>query len=223
MLLRLDAMTAQREENMNHLWQTLQTILRDYSARTEEKYGEYVELRERDNADTKNIRQNYMEIARITGEIGQLKATLEAGNLEHRIHVDQLRDYKKLLQAKQTALKRNMDAGQKIDKERMLKLVMCGTQANAVISISTFLAFTYSIQASSEARQTGGKRQDHSAAIGDLRQIGNGTRESVAIHPARASPGQTHSDRHRFQAGKIRCLRPCIRPQRFFCHRHPCR
>lgn len=133
MLLRLETMTKQREDKMNRLWQMLQSILREYSARTEEKYGEYVELRERDNADTKQIRQNYMEIARVTGEIGQLKATLEAGNFEHKIHMDQLGDYKKLLRAKQTALKQNMDAGQKVDKERMLQLVVCSTQANAVI------------------------------------------------------------------------------------------
>lgn len=138
MLLRLDAMTKQREDKMNYLWQTLQAILRDYSARTEEKFGEYVELRERDNADTKQIRQNYMEIARVTGEIGQLKATLEAGQFEHKIHMDQLRDYKKLLQTKQAVLKRNMDAGQRVDKERMLELVVCGTQANAVMPIIHF-------------------------------------------------------------------------------------
>lgn len=135
MLLRLETMTKQRDAKMNRLWQTLQSILRDYSASTEEKYTEYVELRERDNADTKQIRQNYMEIARFTGEIGQLKATLQAGNFEHKIHMDQLCDYKKLLQAKQTALKRIMDAGQKIDKERMLQLVVCGTQANTVIAV----------------------------------------------------------------------------------------
>lgn len=162
MLLRLDAMTKQREDQMNRLWQTLQYLLRDYSTRTEEKYGEYVELRERDNADTKQIRQNYMEIARVTGEIGQLKATLEAGNFEHKIHMDQLGDYKKLLQAKQTTLKRNMNAGQKVDKERMLELVMCSTQANAVISrwhlASTDLSPSHIRKCALEIRQAGRQR-----------------------------------------------------------------
>lgn len=132
MLLRLETMTKQREDQMNQLWQQLQSILRDYSSRTEEKFNEYVELRERDNADTKQIRQNYLEIARVTADVGQLRASLDASNFEHKIHMDQLRDYKKLLQARQTFLKRNMERGQKIDKERMLRLVVGGTEANAV-------------------------------------------------------------------------------------------
>lgn len=134
MLLRLETMTKQREDKMNRLWQTLQSVLRDYSAQTEERYSEYVELRERDNADTKHIHQNYMAIARVMGEIGQLKAVLEAGKSEDNIHMDQLGDYKKMLQTKQAAVKRTMDGGQKTDKEQMLQLVVCSTQANAVIS-----------------------------------------------------------------------------------------
>lgn len=152
MLLRLETMTKQREDTMNRLWQTLQSILRDYSAQTEEKYSEYVELRERDNADTKHIHRNYMEIAQVMGEIGQLKAVLEAGNFEDNIHMDQLRDYKKLLQAKQAALKRTMDGGQKTDKERMLQLVVCSTQANTVIS-AVRISFNSIIHSNSDASQ----------------------------------------------------------------------
>lgn len=174
-------MTKQREEQMNRLWQTLQSILRDYSARTEEKYNEYVELRDRDNVDTKQIRHNFMEIARVTGEIGQLKASMEAVNFEHKIHMDQLGDYKKLLQAKQTALKRNMNGGQKVDKERMLQLVVCSTQANAVnqsiirsIVVKSMILIVLLINCL-EIGQIGGERKDHSAIVSNLCKIGNGT------------------------------------------------
>lgn len=178
MLLRLETMTKQREDKMNLLWQTLQSILREYSARTGEKYSEYVELRERDNADTKQIRQNYMEIARVTGEIGQLKAALEAGNFEHKIHLDQLNDYKKLLQAKQTTLKRSMDAGQKVDKERMVELVVCSTQANTVTSILhwemlTILPIVPNLPL--EIGQIGSKGKNHSPIVRNLCKIGNRT------------------------------------------------
>lgn len=178
MLLRLETMTKQREDKMNRLWQTLQSVLRDYSAQTEEKYSEYVELRERDNADTKHIHQNYMEIARLMGEIGQLKAVLEAGKLEDNIHTDQLSDYKRLLQERQAALKRTMDAGQKTDKEQMLQLVVCGTQANAVISsckhhIVEFICL-FEFLCLLEIGQVGGERKNHNSTVRNLCEIGNG-------------------------------------------------
>lgn len=132
MILKLETLTKQREHKMSGLWHEFQSILNDYSDRTEEKYGEYVQLRDRDNADTKEIRQHYVEIERATNEIGKLKNTLESERFEHKIHIDQLNDYKRLLLEKQKRLKMSMEMGEKIDKDRMRQLVMCSTQANAV-------------------------------------------------------------------------------------------
>lgn len=73
MILKLQEMTKDREDKMNGLWSEFQQILRNYSEKTQEKYAEYVEMRERDNADTKEIHQHYLEIAKATRDISLLK------------------------------------------------------------------------------------------------------------------------------------------------------
>lgn len=132
MILKLQEMTKDREDKMNALWSEFQQILRNYAENTEEKYTEYVEMRERDNADTKEIHQHYLEITKATKEITMLKSVLEAQSNEHQIHVNQLNQYQTLLKEKQKRLKTTMGSSEKMHKKIMKTLVISSTEVNTV-------------------------------------------------------------------------------------------
>lgn len=121
---------------MNALWSEFQQLLRNYSESTEEKYTEYVEMRDRDNADTKEINQHYTEISKATRDISLLKGVLEAQSNEHQIHVNQLNQYQELLKEKQKRLKTTMNASEKTHKKMMKVLVISSTDVEAVSCIN---------------------------------------------------------------------------------------
>lgn len=132
MILKLQEITKDREDKMNILWSEFQTVLRNYSENTQEKYTEYVEMRERDNADTKEIHQHYLEIAKATRDISLLKSILEAQSNEHQIQVNQINQYNDLLKEKQKRMKTSMATNEKINKELMKTLVINSTDVNTV-------------------------------------------------------------------------------------------
>lgn len=132
MILKLRTISKQREDKLNSLWSEFQSILKTYAQNTEEKYAEYVELRNRDNADTKEIHHHYLEITRATRDLSNLKDVFESQLFEHRIHMTQLNNYQKLLLEKQKKFKYNMKLGDKMDRERMRIMVICSTQINTV-------------------------------------------------------------------------------------------
>lgn len=132
MILNLETITKQREDKMNELWKIFQNILTNYSEQTEEKYNEYVQLREQDNADTKEIKDHYIEIAKITEQIKNIKDNLHTDKIQHNIHVNQLKKYKNCLREKYQQLKTEMESNQKYDKEKLKCLVVCCTKADEV-------------------------------------------------------------------------------------------
>lgn len=132
MILKLQEMTRDREEKMQGLWSEFQQVLRNYSEQTGEKYAEYVEMRDRDNADTKEIHQHYSEITKATRDISLLKSILEAQSNEHQIHVNQLNQYQKQLKDKQKRLKTSMNATEKLHKKLMKTMVVSSTDVNTV-------------------------------------------------------------------------------------------
>lgn len=132
MILKLQEITKDREDKMNKLWSEFQTVLRNYSENTHEKYTEYIEMRERDNADTKEIHQHYLEIAKATRDISLLKSILEAQSNEHQIQVNQINQYNDLLKEKQKRMKTSMASNEKINKELMKTLVINSTDVNTV-------------------------------------------------------------------------------------------
>lgn len=127
-------MTKDREDKMSALWSEFQLILRNYAENTEEKYTEYVEMRERDNADTKEINKHYLDITKATKEITMLKSVLEAQSNEHQIHVNQLNQYQTLLKEKQKRMKTTMGAREKMHKKLMKTLVISSTEVDTVRS-----------------------------------------------------------------------------------------
>lgn len=134
MILKLQEITKEREDKMNTLWSEFQQVLRNYSEQTEEKYTEYVEMRERDNTDTKEIHQHYLEITKATRDISLLKSILESQSNEHQIHVNQISQYQELLKDKQKRLKATMNSSEKVHKKLMKTLVINSTDVNTVSS-----------------------------------------------------------------------------------------
>lgn len=143
MILRLQEITKNRENEMNGLWMEFQQVLRNYAESTEEKYSEYVEMRDRDNADTKEIHQHYLEVTKATSDISLLKSVLEAQSNEHKIHVNQLNQYKELLKNKQKHLKTAINASDNVYKKSMKTLVVSSTEINTVTMIGQNKMFTY--------------------------------------------------------------------------------
>lgn len=132
MMLKLQNVVKDREEKMNALWTEFQLNLSNYSEKTGEKYTEYVELRERDNADTKEIHQHYLDISRATRDIALLKEVFETQTHDHQAHINQLKEYRKLLMEKQRKMKTAMVSGEKMHKKRLKTLVICSTEVNKV-------------------------------------------------------------------------------------------
>lgn len=138
MIMKLETITQQRESQMNDLWHQMQLVLKSYLEATEEKMGEYIVLRDRDNDDTEMIRQHYIEIERAAATISDLKAQLENIRSTHKVHLEQLLNYKRLLTEKQNRMKCDMEIGLKLDKEQMRSLVVCCTRAQKVSLLTDF-------------------------------------------------------------------------------------
>lgn len=138
MMLQLQHITKDREEKMNALWTEFQIILQNYSEKTGEKYGEYVELRDRDNADTREIHQHYLDISKATRDIALLKDVLESQTHDHQMHMKQLKDYHRLLMDKQKKIKTAMASSEGTHKKRMKTLVVCSTEMNKVRYFKSF-------------------------------------------------------------------------------------
>lgn len=130
MMLNLQTMTQDRELQMENLWKEFQSVLNEYLQRTEEFHNEYVDLRQKDDEDTKIIRFHYVEVVRATDLIADLKFGLTAYRDENRIHVVELKRYKKLLLAKQISQKLNMEQGMRKDKDNMRLMVVGSHAAN---------------------------------------------------------------------------------------------
>lgn len=136
MILKLQEMTKDREAKMNALWMEFQQLLRNYSEKTGEKYTEYIEMRERDNADTSEIQQHYLEVARATRDISLLKSIIEAQSNEHQIRVNQVNQYRELLKEKEKKLKTEMGCNEKTNKKLMTTLVVSSTDVNDVSKLA---------------------------------------------------------------------------------------
>lgn len=133
MILKLQSITQEREQTMEHLWKQFQTVLNEYLRHTEEFHNEYIELRQRDDEDTKSIRAHYLEVARATDLIADLRFNLESYRDDQRLHISELTKYKKMLQKKHDQIKCEMDEGLRKDKENLRIMVVCSNQANSVI------------------------------------------------------------------------------------------
>lgn len=139
MILKLDHITQDREEKMEQLWHEFQIVLNEYLRHTEEFHNEYVEMRQKDDDDTRCIRMHYAEVSRLTDLIADMKFSLYSCRTEQRSQISELQKYKIQLQKKHYELKVNMDNELKIDRDNLRWMVVCANKSNTVGSSNSVL------------------------------------------------------------------------------------
>lgn len=132
MILQLQVIITDREQQMDRLWREFQSVLAVYLQHTEQFHDEYVQLRQRDDNDTRIMRFHYAEVKRSTNLIAELKHRLDQHQGEQRINVDALHRYKQLLQIRQAMYKRSMEAEGQHSRDSMRLMVVCSDEAMKV-------------------------------------------------------------------------------------------
>lgn len=139
MILQLQAITSEREQQMDGLWRQFQSVLAVYLQHTEQFHDEYVQLRQRDDEDTRIIRFHYAEVRRTTNLIAELKHRLDRQVGDHRVHVDALQRYKRLLQVRQASRKRSIEEVGRRDRQGIRWMVVRSDEAITVRCVRTKL------------------------------------------------------------------------------------
>lgn len=124
MILKLEEITKEREVYMERLWSEFQAILNEYLRSTEDYRNEYMELRQRDSTDTKYIQNHYLEVARATEIIGDLKQRYTMIKDEHEFNIQQLEKYRNELHTRSENLKQELNIGLNTDKTKLKQLVL---------------------------------------------------------------------------------------------------
>lgn len=124
MILKLEEITKEREAYMERLWNEFQSILNQYLRSTEDYRNEYMDLRQRDSSDTKYIQNHYLEVARATEIISDLKHRYATLKDEHEFNIQQLEKYRKELHKRSDNLKQELTIGLNTDKTKLKQLVL---------------------------------------------------------------------------------------------------
>ncbi|GAB0088940.1 coiled-coil domain-containing protein 65 [Sergentomyia squamirostris] len=127
MTIRLEEVTKDCEHSMESLWTDFQQVLNAYLTYTQEFHDEYLDLKRRDEEDTKLIQQHYFEVARNTEIISELRYQLSAAREEKIFTVSQLEKFKSKLHQRYDLCKGALLMGEKEDKERIRHLVVNST------------------------------------------------------------------------------------------------
>ncbi|XP_055619278.1 dynein regulatory complex subunit 2 [Toxorhynchites rutilus septentrionalis] len=149
MILKLEMITKERERHMEKLWKEFQRVLNDYLRNTEEHRNEYSKLRDQDACDTRLIQEHYVEVARLTELIGNLRLKLVTIREEHEFNMKQLQKTKMELQERMRNIKQEMEIGLRMDEERLKQLAVCSNGAlkylqnllkrgNSILQIANF-------------------------------------------------------------------------------------
>lgn len=118
---------------MESLWREFQMVLSNYSAYTKEFYEDYLELRRRDEIETKISEGHYQEIAKCTDLIADLRLEINSKKKRHEMNVAHLQAVKRELQEEYGQLKRELVRVQAIDKTKIRELVTCADRAKKVL------------------------------------------------------------------------------------------
>lgn len=128
MILKLEEITKEREAYMERLWNEFQSILNEYLRSTEDYRNEYMELRQRDSTDTKYIQNHYLEVARATELIADLKQRYSILKDETEFNGQQLVKYRNELHTRSSNLKQELGIGLNTDKIKLKQLVLYSTR-----------------------------------------------------------------------------------------------
>uniref|UniRef100_A0A1B0GHK4 Dynein regulatory complex subunit 2 n=1 Tax=Lutzomyia longipalpis TaxID=7200 RepID=A0A1B0GHK4_LUTLO len=129
MTIRLEEVTKDCEQSMELLWTDFQQVLNTYLTYTQEFHDEYLDLKRRDEEDTKLIQAHYFEVARNTETIAELRYQLTATREEKDFTVAQLERFKSRLLERYDQSKGALVVGAKEDKERIRRLVVSSSSA----------------------------------------------------------------------------------------------
>jgi hypothetical protein len=128
MMLKLEAITKERELHMEHLWKEFQSVLNSYLKYIEEYRDEYIDLRNRDAEDTKSIQDHYTEVTKLTDKIVELKGQLLNVKDEQDFNINQLIKHKTDLKLRMDKIKDDMENGLLNDKEKLKLLAFKGSK-----------------------------------------------------------------------------------------------
>lgn len=129
MTIHLEEVTKDCEQAMETLWADFQQVLNTYLAYTQEFHDEYLDLKRRDEEDTKLIQVHYFEVARNAEVIAELRYQLTAVREEKDFTVSQLEKFKRKLQQRYDHSKAALVMGAKEDKDRIRRLVVGSSNA----------------------------------------------------------------------------------------------
>uniref|UniRef100_A0A1B0CZ05 Uncharacterized protein n=1 Tax=Phlebotomus papatasi TaxID=29031 RepID=A0A1B0CZ05_PHLPP len=129
MTIHLEEVTKDCEQAMEIFWTDFQQVLNTYLAYTQEFHDEYLDLKRRDEEDTKLIQVHYFEVARNTEVIAELRYQLTAVREEKDFTVSQLEKFKRKLQQRYDHSKAALVMGAKEDKDRIRRLVVGSSNA----------------------------------------------------------------------------------------------
>lgn len=177
-ILQLQTITDDREQQMNGLWSEFQSVLAVYLQHTEQQHDEYVQLRQRDEEDTRIVRFHYAEVLRSTNLIAELKHRLDLYETDQRVHVGELHRYKRILLERQAAAKSSVEEGSKRDREAMRWMVVKSDEAISVrdtliVLIAIFFIQKFIINITDHSGSCR-KRRQHFENWRNLPQTGNG-------------------------------------------------
>lgn len=175
MILKLEEITKEREAYMERLWNEFQSILNQYLHNTEDYRNEYMDLRQRDSTDTKYIQNHYLEVARATEIISELKQRYAILKDEHEFNIQQLEKYRKELHVRSDNLKHELGIGLNTDKNNLKQLVLYSSRI-----LKKFEAFD--------------KRGKHIMQIANFCAKYESDRDDHRLKPRKAFPELTEGD-----------------------------
>lgn len=113
---------------MEALWREFQQVLTAYEAYTKEFYDEYVDIRRKDELETRFIQNHYEEVAKYSDIIVDLRLELQSIRSNHQLTRKHLLDVKASYQARYAKV-RQLEEGLKLDKQNTRRLVIGSTKA----------------------------------------------------------------------------------------------
>lgn len=118
---------------METLWREFQSVLSSYTSYTKEFYDDYLELRRRDEIDTRLNQSHYHEIAKCTDTITDYRLEINSKKNAHQLNKNHLLEVKKELQLEYGKLKSTIIQVRQLDKNNMRNLITSSNEARKVL------------------------------------------------------------------------------------------
>lgn len=124
MNIKLESITRERELEMEKLWKQFQAVLNGYLKYQEQYRNEYIDLRKRDTDETRIIKNHYLEVARTTELISDLRSHHDSLKEEHEFGIRELGKYKKDMHCRYETLKNEFEKNLHKDRDNFKHLIL---------------------------------------------------------------------------------------------------